>query len=81
MTNKSTNPLIQNNFVLKKLEVGLERDEIDLNRIEIPARGDGNIFVPISTTREASMPTYDYGCERCGPFTETRPMAEFALPF
>jgi putative FmdB family regulatory protein len=26
------------------------------------------------------MPTYDYGCERCGPFTETRPMAEFALP-
>ena len=26
------------------------------------------------------MPTYDYGCEHCGPFTETRPMAEFALP-
>jgi putative FmdB family regulatory protein len=26
------------------------------------------------------MPTYDYGCERCGPFTEARPMAEFALP-
>ena len=26
------------------------------------------------------MPTYDYGCERCGPFTETRPMVEFALP-
>ena len=25
MTNKSTNPLIQNNFVLKKLEVGLIR--------------------------------------------------------
>ena len=27
MTNKSTNPLIQNNFVLKKLEVGLEQAE------------------------------------------------------
>jgi putative FmdB family regulatory protein len=26
------------------------------------------------------MPTYDYGCERCGRFIETRPMAEFALP-
>jgi putative FmdB family regulatory protein len=26
------------------------------------------------------MPTYDYGCERCGAFTETHPMAEFALP-
>jgi len=26
------------------------------------------------------MPTYDYGCERCGPFTESRPMAEFARP-
>ena len=29
MTNKSTNPLIQNNFVLKKLEVGLA-DTLDL---------------------------------------------------
>jgi putative FmdB family regulatory protein len=26
------------------------------------------------------MPTYDYGCERCGRFTEARPLAEFALP-
>ncbi len=26
------------------------------------------------------MPTYDYGCERCGRFTESRPLAEFALP-
>ncbi len=26
------------------------------------------------------MPTYDYGCERCGPFSENRPMAEFAKP-
>ena len=26
------------------------------------------------------MPTYDYDCDRCGPFTESRPMAEFALP-
>ena len=26
------------------------------------------------------MPTYDYDCERCGPFTESRPMAEFARP-
>ena len=26
------------------------------------------------------MPTYDYDCERCGPFTESHPMAEFALP-
>ena len=26
------------------------------------------------------MPTYDYGCETCGPFSESRPMAEFALP-
>ena len=26
------------------------------------------------------MPTYDYGCERCGPFGwETRPMAEVRL--
>ena len=28
MTNKSTNPLIQNNFVLKKLEVGLAGVEL-----------------------------------------------------
>ena len=26
------------------------------------------------------MPTYDYGCESCGPFSESRPMAEFARP-
>jgi len=26
------------------------------------------------------MPTYDYGCERCGPFSASRPMAEFAAP-
>jgi putative FmdB family regulatory protein len=26
------------------------------------------------------MPTYDYDCDRCGPFAESRPMAEFALP-
>ena len=26
------------------------------------------------------MPTYDYGCETCGPFSESHPMAEFALP-
>ena len=26
------------------------------------------------------MPMYDYLCEACGPFTETRPMAEFAAP-
>ncbi len=26
------------------------------------------------------MPTYDYGCAQCGPFSESRPMAEFAMP-
>lgn len=26
------------------------------------------------------MPTYDYNCERCGTFSESRPMAEFAAP-
>jgi putative FmdB family regulatory protein len=26
------------------------------------------------------MPTYDYECETCGPFSESHPMAEFALP-
>jgi putative FmdB family regulatory protein len=26
------------------------------------------------------MPTYDYDCDRCGPFSENRPMAEFDLP-
>ncbi|MBN8872593.1 MAG: zinc ribbon domain-containing protein [Rhodospirillales bacterium] len=26
------------------------------------------------------MPTYDYECATCGPFTESRPMAEFAAP-
>jgi len=26
------------------------------------------------------MPTYEYECENCGPFTETHPMAEFDRP-
>jgi putative FmdB family regulatory protein len=26
------------------------------------------------------MPTYDYECPDCGPFTEVRPMAEFDRP-
>jgi putative FmdB family regulatory protein len=26
------------------------------------------------------MPTYDYECETCGPFSASRPMAEFAQP-
>jgi putative FmdB family regulatory protein len=26
------------------------------------------------------MPSYDYECADCGPFTEVRPMAEFDLP-
>ena len=26
------------------------------------------------------MPTYDYDCDRCGPFSESHPMAEFDLP-
>lgn len=26
------------------------------------------------------MPTYDYLCKACGPFTAVRPMAEFKLP-
>ena len=26
------------------------------------------------------MPTYDYSCANCGPFSEVRPMAEFARP-
>jgi putative FmdB family regulatory protein len=26
------------------------------------------------------MPAYEYGCERCGPFTESHPLAQFALP-
>ena len=26
------------------------------------------------------MPSYDYDCQRCGPFTASRPMAEFAQP-
>jgi len=26
------------------------------------------------------MPTYDYSCATCGPFSEVRPMAEFAEP-
>lgn len=41
---------------------------------------DGNIAAAIITNREASMPNYDYGCEHCGQFTASRPMAEFSLP-
>lgn len=26
------------------------------------------------------MPLYDYECERCGPFTALRPMAEYEAP-
>jgi putative FmdB family regulatory protein len=26
------------------------------------------------------MPTYDYGCDTCGPFSESHPIAEFDLP-
>jgi putative FmdB family regulatory protein len=26
------------------------------------------------------MPNYDYDCTRCGPFSESHPMAEFAQP-
>ncbi|MGD0103856.1 MAG: zinc ribbon domain-containing protein [Rhodopila sp.] len=26
------------------------------------------------------MPTYDYECTDCGPFTEVRPLAEFDQP-
>ncbi|HQT78464.1 MAG: hypothetical protein B7Z80_15805 [Rhodospirillales bacterium 20-64-7] len=26
------------------------------------------------------MPTYQYECENCGPFTEVRPMSEYARP-
>ncbi len=26
------------------------------------------------------MPVYDYMCDRCGPFTDMRPMAECELP-
>jgi putative FmdB family regulatory protein len=26
------------------------------------------------------MPTYGYDCGRCGPFSESRPIAEFDLP-
>jgi putative FmdB family regulatory protein len=46
----------------------------------LAATGGGNIAAAINTNREASMPTYDYGCEHCGQFTTSRPMAEFALP-
>ena len=42
--------------------------------------GDGNIVAATTATREAPMPTYDYGCEHCGRFTEAHPMAEFARP-
>src|SRR5207302_10848436 len=27
-----------------------------------------------------SMPTYEYMCKKCGPFTQLRPMAECDLP-
>jgi putative FmdB family regulatory protein len=27
------------------------------------------------------MPVYDYLCADCGPFQQTRPMAEFAAPY
>jgi len=27
------------------------------------------------------MPAYDYACPSCGPFTASRPMAEYDLPF
>ena len=26
------------------------------------------------------MPNYGYECENCGPFSESHPMAQFALP-
>ena len=26
------------------------------------------------------MPTYEYMCKKCGPFTQLRPMAECELP-
>jgi putative FmdB family regulatory protein len=26
------------------------------------------------------MPVYDYLCDRCGPFTEMRPMSDYAAP-
>jgi putative FmdB family regulatory protein len=26
------------------------------------------------------MPTYDYGCATCGPFSESHPMSEYASP-
>jgi putative FmdB family regulatory protein len=26
------------------------------------------------------MPTYDYDCQTCGPFSDAYPMAEFAKP-
>jgi putative FmdB family regulatory protein len=26
------------------------------------------------------MPVYEYLCDRCGPFTQMRPMAEYELP-
>jgi putative FmdB family regulatory protein len=27
------------------------------------------------------MPTYEYMCKKCGPFTRLRPMGEYDLPF
>jgi putative FmdB family regulatory protein len=30
-----------------------------------------------SPNGEACMPTYDYDCDRCGPFSESHPIAEF----
>lgn len=31
-------------------------------------------------TDETPMPTYNYECENCGPFSQSQPMAAFALP-
>ena len=45
---------------------------IDLARVwpaGLVAAGYGSIIAAIVTNRETSMPTYDYGCERCGLFT------------
>ena len=33
--------------------------------------------MPSDPDREASMPTYDYDCDRCGSFSESHPIAEF----
>ena len=36
--------------------------------------------MPDGRKREDAMPTYDYECELCGPFTAMRPMAQFQDP-